>query len=77
MLMMGTKGPDRPVGRASFHDILEVALPFDQLGLSSGARVGLAVQAMRDAVESERLPRHGFLSFTVPDADYERKNWKV
>lgn len=77
VLLMGDRGPNRPVGRASFHDIFEAGVGFEQLGLSSGVRAGLAVQVMRDGVETERLPRHGFLSFTVPDADYERKNWKV
>jgi alpha-amylase/alpha-mannosidase (GH57 family) len=70
-------GPERPVGRASFHDILELGLPFEQLGLASGLRVTLAVQVARQGVEVERLPRHGYLSFTVPDEDYERKNWKA
>jgi hypothetical protein len=32
---------------------------------------------MRQGVEVERLPRHAFLSFCVPDAEYELKNWKV
>jgi hypothetical protein len=76
-LLLGGDAPARPVGRASFHDILEIALPFEQLGLTSGSRVALAVQVLRQGVEVERLPRHGFLSFTVPDEDYERKNWKV
>ncbi|MBI5548212.1 MAG: glycoside hydrolase [Deltaproteobacteria bacterium] len=76
-LIVGEDAPERPVGRASFHDILELGLPFEQLGLTSGTRVALAVQVMRQGVEVERLPRHGYLSFTVPDEDYERKNWKA
>jgi hypothetical protein len=64
-------------GKASFHDIFEVGMPFERLGLMSGSPVSLAVQVLRQGVEVERLPRNGYLSFTVPDEDYERKNWKV
>ena len=66
-----------PAGQATFHDIFEIALPFAAMGLTSGMRLALAVQVMREGVEVERLPRYGYLSFTVPDADFELKNWKV
>jgi alpha-amylase/alpha-mannosidase (GH57 family) len=67
----------RPAGRASLHDILEMGVPFASLGLSAGARVAMSVQVLREGIEIERLPRAGYLSFTVPDADYERRNWRV
>ena len=31
----------------------------------------------RGEVEVERLPRYGFLSFAVPDGDFERVHWRV
>jgi hypothetical protein len=40
-------------------------------------KVALYVHALRDGVEVERLPRYGFVSFAVPDADFEQVNWRV
>jgi alpha-amylase/alpha-mannosidase (GH57 family) len=65
------------LGRAAFAQIVELALPFSALGLSPGTRVALYVHALRDGVEVERLPRYGFLTFEVPDADFEQVNWRV
>ncbi|MFN7135595.1 MAG: glycoside hydrolase, partial [Myxococcales bacterium] len=66
-----------PVGGAAFRDIFELALPFEKLGVAVGTSLAFAVRVMRGSVEVERLPRYGYLTVTVPDADYERKNWKV
>ncbi len=65
------------LGRAAFAQILELALPFAALGLSPGMKLALSVHALRGEVEVERLPRYGFLAFTVPDADFEHVNWRV
>jgi hypothetical protein len=32
---------------------------------------------MRGDVEVERLPRYGYLAFTVPDENFERIHWRV
>jgi alpha-amylase/alpha-mannosidase (GH57 family) len=76
LLREGAAEP-RSAGQASLHDILELGVPFAALGFPSGVRVALSVQILREGIEVERLPRGGYLSFTVPDADYERRNWKV
>jgi alpha-amylase/alpha-mannosidase (GH57 family) len=65
------------VGQAAFSQVLEIALPFAALGLAPRMKVALSVQALRGDVEVERLPRHGYLSVTVPDADFEHVNWRV
>jgi hypothetical protein len=64
-------------GRAAFAQVLELALPFDALGLAPGMKVALSVHALRGDLEVERLPRYGFLAVTVPDADFEHVNWRV
>ncbi len=69
--------PAGPVGGGAFRAIVELALPFERLGLAVGTSLAFAVRVMRGSVEVERLPRSGYLTLTVPDADYERKNWKV
>ncbi|ABS24353.1 glycoside hydrolase family 57 protein [Anaeromyxobacter sp. Fw109-5] len=65
------------LGEAAFGKVLEARLPFAALGLVPGGEVALGVHAVRGEVEVERLPRHGFVRFTVPDADFERVHWKV
>jgi alpha-amylase/alpha-mannosidase (GH57 family) len=65
------------VGQAAFAQVLEIALPFSSLGVGPGAKTAIAVHALRNGVEVERLPRYGFLALVVPDADFEHVNWRV
>jgi hypothetical protein len=65
------------VGRAAFAQVLELALPFEPLALAPGMKLAVSVHALRGEVEVERLPRYGFLAFTVPDASFEHVNWRV
>ncbi len=68
---------DQEVGRLAFLEVVELSIPFAALGLAAGTKVALSVHALRDDVEVERLPRYGFVAFTVPDGDFERVNWRV
>jgi hypothetical protein len=65
------------IGRAAFARVLELELPFARVGLAKGDRVAVAVRVLRGDVELERLPRFGYLAFTVPDEDFERIHWRV
>ncbi len=65
------------VGSAVFADVVEIAIPFRAVGLAAGAKVALCVHALRNDLEVERLPRHGFVALSVPDGDFERINWRV
>jgi alpha-amylase/alpha-mannosidase (GH57 family) len=65
------------VGGIAFGQVAELALPFGALSLAPGTRVALCVHALRGEVEVERLPRYGFIAFTVPDRDFERVHWRV
>jgi alpha-amylase/alpha-mannosidase (GH57 family) len=65
------------LGRAAFAQVLELQVPFAAAGLKKGDRVALAIHVLRGEVEVERLPRYGFLSFAVPDEDFERIHWRV
>jgi alpha-amylase/alpha-mannosidase (GH57 family) len=68
---------DAPLGRCAFARVLELAVPFDGLGLRAGDRVAVAVRVLRGDVELERLPRFGYVAFSVPDEDFERIHWRV
>jgi hypothetical protein len=77
----GTAHPGRAgggeIGQAAFAQVLEIALPFAALGLAPRMKLALSVYALRGDVEVERLPRYGFVSVTVPDADFDQVNWRV
>ncbi|HEY6101245.1 MAG TPA: glycoside hydrolase, partial [Anaeromyxobacter sp.] len=72
----GRRGSEE-IGSAAFSQVLELAIPFSALGLAPGMKLALSVHALRGGVEVERLPRYGFLAFTVPDASFEHLNWRV
>ena len=72
----GTRAGE-PMGEAAFARVVELAMPFEKLGLVKGDRVALAVRVLRGDVELERLPRFGYVAFTVPDEDFERIHWRV
>ncbi len=72
----GRRGGEE-VGRAAFSRVLELALPFEALGLRAGMRLALSVHTLRGDVQVERLPRYGFVAFTVPDESFEHVNWRV
>ncbi|HYQ82046.1 MAG TPA: glycoside hydrolase family 57 protein [Anaeromyxobacteraceae bacterium] len=65
------------IGHAACRQLWEAGLPFADLGLREGNEVALAVVVLRGEVEVERLPRSGFLTFTVPGPDFERIHWRV
>ncbi|MGC4001224.1 MAG: glycoside hydrolase family 57 protein [Anaeromyxobacter sp.] len=67
----------KAAGQIAFAQVVELAVPFRALDLPPGLQVAVSVTALRNEVEVERLPRYGFLHFTVPDADFERVNWRV
>jgi alpha-amylase/alpha-mannosidase (GH57 family) len=65
------------VGQVCFSEVLEAAIPFGPVGLLANGRAAFSVHVLRAEVEVERLPRYGFVSFLVPDQDFERIHWRV
>jgi alpha-amylase/alpha-mannosidase (GH57 family) len=57
--------------------VIELAIPFKELGLHAGMRVQLVVTVMRGDLELDRIPSHRPLAFTVPDHTFEGAMWKV
>ncbi|HEY0840106.1 MAG TPA: glycoside hydrolase, partial [Vulgatibacter sp.] len=65
------------LGAGWFGNIVELSFGFSEMGLLAGQRPRFAVRGMRGAVEAERLPPSGWLSFDVPDESFEQRTWKV
>jgi hypothetical protein len=71
------EGSAAEIGQICFARVVELGLPFAALGLAPGSRVAVAVHVRRGQVAVERLPRAGYVAFTVPDEDFERVHWRV
>ncbi|MEK6602892.1 MAG: glycoside hydrolase family 57 protein [Nitrospirota bacterium] len=57
--------------------VIELAVPFKELGLQAGTRVQFVVTVMQGDLELDRIPAHRPLAFTVPDHTFEGAMWKV
>ncbi|MDP8262115.1 MAG: glycoside hydrolase family 57 protein [Candidatus Ancaeobacter aquaticus] len=58
-------------------NIIELAIPFKELQFNSGEEVNFFVQLKRKDLEVERYPKHGFISYRIPDDNYEAEMWSV
>ena len=75
-------GDDQWVGRpfsgqAATGEVIELAIPYMDLGWVAGDEVHLFVRVFKDDQAVERWPAQGYLAVTVPDADYQARQWVV
>ncbi len=75
------RGPFRLYGKdagdISFQEILELAIPFENLGFVKGEKVNFYLEIFENGLLRERIPRSGNLTFTVPDENFEQVMWSV
>jgi alpha-amylase/alpha-mannosidase (GH57 family) len=57
--------------------ILEMAIPFDQLGVKVGDPVQFFVELLEDTQSRDRAPREGTIQLTRPGPDFEQRMWDV
>ncbi len=55
--------------------VAEVRIPFEVLGVTTGADVALFVLLIRGGAEVERHPRHQAIEFQVPDERFPARAW--
>jgi alpha-amylase/alpha-mannosidase (GH57 family) len=60
-----------------FGKIVELSIPFRVLQFSPREKAEFFIQVQRGDLAAERYPRNGFLSFFVPDQDFELVHWQV
>jgi hypothetical protein len=61
--------------RAVAHEVLELAVPFADLGLMAGDAVSFFVSVHLNGQELERHPSHRPIELTVPSTEFEAHNW--
>ncbi len=64
-------------GKIAFADILELAIPFENLGFVVGEKIYLHLEVWENGLMRERIPRSGCLVFMVPDENFEEVMWQV
>ncbi|HUI67456.1 MAG TPA: glycoside hydrolase family 57 protein [Nitrospirota bacterium] len=59
------------------NDIIELAVPFDQLGVKPNDDIQIFVTVERSGSEIEKWPFRGYIQFKVPTDDFEAMMWQV
>ena len=62
-------------GELAMDRIIELSVPFRDLGFKKREDAGFYVQVKTGTIEVERHPHGGFIAFTVPDEDFEIAHW--
>jgi hypothetical protein len=57
--------------------IVEVAIPFEHLGIKVGDSIQFCVELMEGRQSRDRAPREGAIALARPSADFERVMWDV
>ncbi|MCK9417810.1 MAG: glycoside hydrolase family 57 protein [Nitrospirae bacterium] len=73
----GTRRPFAEIHTVAANDIIELAVPFDQLGVKPGDEIHLFVTIERAGSEVEKWPSRGYIQFKVPTDDFEATMWQV
>jgi len=66
--------PSRLIARQT---VVELAVPFKDLGVETGQTIGLSVVVLEHGLEIARYPHQRPATVTVPDTDFEATMWRV
>jgi hypothetical protein len=65
------------INTVAANEILELAVPFDLLGVKPNDDIHLFVTVERSGSEIEKWPFRGYIQFKVPTEDFEAMMWQV
>jgi len=65
------------INTVAAYEIIELAVPFELLGVTPNNEVQLFLTVERDGSEIEKWPYRGFIQFKVPTDDFEAMMWQV
>lgn len=80
--LLGGTGEPNSVSSDRFPSIaigktIELSIPLSSLQFQPGEKVDFFVSIQKDRLELERYPNGGYISFTIPDQDFESMVWQV
>jgi hypothetical protein len=67
----------KEAGTLGCDEIIELKIPFQNLGFGLGEKVRFIVELGEDDLPQERIPWAGQLYFVVPDENFEQIMWQV
>jgi alpha-amylase/alpha-mannosidase (GH57 family) len=79
-LSRGENGARRQIAAintVAANEIIELAVPFDMLGVKPNDEIHLFVTVEHAGSEVEKWPSRGYIQFRVPTADFEATMWQV
>ncbi len=65
------------INNIAANDIIELAIPFEMLGVKANDEVQIFVTVERSGSEIEKWPYRGYIQFKVPTDDFEAMMWQV
>ncbi len=65
------------INNIAANDIIELAVPFEMLGVKANDEVQIFVTVERSGSEIEKWPYRGYIQFKVPTDDFEAMMWQV
>lgn len=65
------------INAVAANEIIELAVPFDMLGVKPNDDVQVFITIERDGSEIEKWPYRGFIQFKAPTDDFEAMMWQV
>jgi alpha-amylase/alpha-mannosidase (GH57 family) len=63
--------------RFALKELLEVEIAWSAIGAQAGEHLGFYLQVLCNGLETERYPAVGSLPLTLPDENFELRNWRV
>jgi alpha-amylase/alpha-mannosidase (GH57 family) len=73
----GNRNQITAINTIAANDIIELAVPFELLGVKANEEVQIFVTVERSGSEVEKWPYRGFIQFKVPTDDFEAMMWQV
>jgi uncharacterized protein YfaT (DUF1175 family) len=73
----GTRNQIAVIHTVAANDIIELAVPFDLLGVKQHDEIHLFVTVEHAGSEVEKWPLRGYIQFKVPTDDFEATMWQV
>lgn len=73
----GTRNRIVAIHTVAANDIIELAVPFDLLGVGPNDEVHLFITVERAGSEVEKWPNRGYIRFKAPTDDFEAMMWQV
>jgi alpha-amylase/alpha-mannosidase (GH57 family) len=73
----GNRTQTAPIHTVAANDIVELAIPFELIGVKANEEVQIFVTVERAGSEVEKWPYRGYIQFKVPTDDFEAMMWQV